>query len=316
MSGVRQGCLLAPLLFNLVLEWVVRQVRRDDSGVKIGRLGISELAYADDVVILAEDMQFLDMAFRDFCRAAAKIGLQVNESKTKLMHVQRGVAFQEGQEIVGDLNIERVNCFTYLGSKLAPNNDIDLEVSTRISAATRAFYGLRQLFCTRLLSRRTKLRLYSTMIRPVLTYGAETWSVTQTIEAKILRFENNTLKTICGPIFDVELGRWRRRYAREVRQLTALPLVTDHIRSSRIRWLGHILRSGPERTTYNVFNEIMAGRRPRGRPRTRWKDVLMADLRLLDIDPENIEELAEDRRGWRRFVVAAKGLNRPNAPGE
>ena len=150
----------------------------------------------------------------------------------------------------------------------------------------------------------------------MLTYGAETWSLTQTTEAKILRFENNILKTICRPIFDVELGRWRRRYAREVRQLTAFPLVTNYICSSRIRWLGHILRSGHERTTYQVFNENVVGRRPRGRPRTRWKDVTMADLRLLDIEPDNIEELAEDRREWRRLVVAAKGLNGPNAPGE
>ena len=83
-----------------------------------------------------------------------------------------------------------------------------------------------------------------------------------------------------------------------------------------MRWLGHILRSGPERTPYQVFSENMVGRRPRGRPRTRWRDVAVADLRLLDIDPDIMEELAEDRREWRRLVVAAKGLNRPNAPGE
>lgn len=98
--------------------------------------------------------------------------------------------------------------------------------------------------------------------------------------------------------------------------MTSYPLVSDYIRSSRLRWLGHILRSGPERTTHHVFNENMVGRRPRGRPRTRWKDVVKADLRLLDTDPDIMEELAEDRREWRRIVVAAKGLNRPNAPGE
>ena len=101
-----------------------------------------------------------------------------------------------------------------------------------------------------------------------------------------------------------------------MREITSYPLVTDHIRASRIRWLGHILRSGPERLTHQVFKENMVGRRPRGRPRTRWKDVVNADLRLLDIDPDNMEELAENRRQWRRLVVAAKGLNGPIAPGE
>ena len=154
------------------------------------------------------------------------------------------------------------------------------------------------------------------MVRPVLTYGSETWSLTHTTEAKVLRCENNILKTICGPIFDAELGLWRRRYAREVRDLTAYPLVTDFMRSSRIRWLGHTLRAGPERIIHKVFTESMNGRRPRGRPRTRWKDVVKEDLCDLDVDPDDMEEIAEDRREWRRLVVAAKGLNRPNAPGE
>ena len=108
--------------------------------MKVGRLGIPELAYADDMAILAEDMQSLEQAFRDFSRAAERIGLRVNELKTKLMHVQRGVAHQEGQERVADLNIDRVEVFTYLGSNLTPNNDINIEVVGRISFAARTFH--------------------------------------------------------------------------------------------------------------------------------------------------------------------------------
>ena len=166
------------------------------------------------------------------------------------------------------------------------------------------------------MSRRSKLRLLSTVILPVLTFGAETWSLTATLEQKLLRVENDLLKTICGPIYDVELGMWRRRYAREVRALTLQPPVTDTIRSARLRWLGHTMRAGPNRVIYKIFTETMDGTRPRGRPRTRWKDVVTADLRLLDVNPERLEELARDRVGWRRLVVAAKGLNRPIAPGE
>ena len=101
-----------------------------------------------------------------------------------------------------------------------------------------------------------------------------------------------------------------------MRELTGQPPVTDLIRSSRLRWLGLVLRAGPDRLIYKVFNEPMEGRRPRGRPHTRWRDVTRADLRLLDVDPDRVEDLAEDRRRWRQIVLAAKGLNVPTAPAE
>ena len=316
LSGVRQGCLLSPCLFNLALEWVVRQSILEGGGVTVGRLSLSTLAYADDIALLSEDMQQLEQSFDLFRRTAERIGLLVNENKTKIMHIQRGLRHQVGNELVAGLSLERVNKFVYLGSEITPNNDISGEVERRISSATRAFYALGKLFKSRLLSRRTKLRLLNSMVLPVLTFGAETWSLTQTLERKILRFENDKLKTICGPIFDVELGMWRRRYAREVRALTQQPLITDVLRASRLRWLGHILRAGPDCFVHRIFLEEMEGRRPRGRPRTRWRDVVGNDLELLGVDLERVEEMAEDRSSWRRLVVAAKGLNRPIAPGD
>ncbi|XP_076047407.1 uncharacterized protein LOC143028939 [Oratosquilla oratoria] len=101
------------------------------------------------------------------------------------------------------------------------------------------------------------------MIQPVLTFVAKTWSLNQLTETKFLRFENNTLKAICDPV-------WRRRYTREVRDLIPMPQVTDYIRSLRLRWLGHILTSSPDRFTSRDFTENIVGRRPQGCPRTRW----------------------------------------------
>ncbi|XP_076049269.1 uncharacterized protein LOC143029944 [Oratosquilla oratoria] len=106
------------------------------------------------------------------------------------------------------------------------------------------------------------------MIQPVLTFAADTWILNQLTETKLLRFENNTLKSICGPIYDGELNSWRRRYTRELRDLIPMSQVTDYIRSSRLRGLGHIHRSGPDRFTSRVFTENIVGRRPRGRPHT------------------------------------------------
>ena len=309
LSGVRQGCLLSPCLFNLALEWVVRQIQRNGTGVRIGRVAIAELAYADDIALIAEKMPELEETFRLLQQTAERIGLNISLNKTKVMHVARGHIHQEGNDIIAGCTIERVESFVYLGSLITPYNDIGAEVERRIGSATRAFYALIKVFKSSLLSRKTKLRILSTIILPVLMYGSETWSLTNTLEKKLLSFENDALKTICGPVYDPEIGVWRRRYAREVRELTQQPLVTDLIRASRLRWLGHVLRAGPDHLIYKVFNENMEGTRPRGRPRTRWRDVTRADLRLLDVDPERMEEVAENRPGWRQIVLAAKGLN-------
>ena len=223
-SGVRQGCLLSPCVFNLALEWVIRQLRTEGCGVRVGRHTLSVLAYADDVVLLSDNMTQLEQTFEAFTRAAEKIGLRINADKTKIMHVERGLQHQEGNEQIAGYTLERVDNFVYLGSLLTPKNDIKSEIDRRISAATRAFYALNSFFKSRLLSRRTKLRLLSTVVLPVLTYGAETWSLTETLQRRLTSFENNLLKTICGPVFDADLGIWRRRYAPEVRILTQQPI--------------------------------------------------------------------------------------------
>ncbi|XP_076038989.1 uncharacterized protein LOC143024105 [Oratosquilla oratoria] len=140
--------------------------------------------------------------------------------------------------------------------------------------ATKAFHGLRSLFKSYILFRKTKTRLYYTIIRPVLTFGAETWSLNQRTETNLLRFENNTFISICGPIYDGELNIWRRHYTREVRDQIAMPQVTDYFRSSRHRWLGHILRSKLDRFTSRVLIENIVGRKPRERTRTRRKNVV------------------------------------------
>ena len=131
---------------------------------------------------------------------------------------------------------------------------------------------------------------------------------------KLNSFEANILKTICGAIFDPELGVWRKRYAREARELIDIPHISSLVRSGRLRWAGHVLRADPSRDIAQVLRWVPNGRRPRGRPRTRWWDNVREDLVLLQEDPDDIANLAADRSGWRALVAAAKTLRRVIEP--
>jgi sorting nexin-29 len=87
----------------------------------------------------------------------------VNKNKNRLKYCQ-----------IGNFNFESVQSFTYLGSLVNVNNDNSAEINKRILWANKSFYGLRRQFRSQFLSIKNKIKLYKTLIRPVLAYGSET----------------------------------------------------------------------------------------------------------------------------------------------
>ena len=75
----------------------------------------------------------------------------------------------------------------------------------------------------------------------------------------------------------------------------------------RLRWAGHVAGMDEASLCRQVMEGRPLGRRPPGRPRLRWRDTVVSDLRQLGVDdPDNWIQLAQDRRGWRNLVLAAK----------
>jgi hypothetical protein len=109
-----------------------------------------------------------------------------------------------------------------------------------------------------------------TIIRPMVTYGSEIWSITIQLEKKLVVFENKILRKICGLVFDSELNRWRRRKNTELREITEVPLLTSHIMCQILRWFGHAMQK-TETTSARAATEWQStGKRLKGRPRMRW----------------------------------------------
>jgi hypothetical protein len=67
---------------------------------------------------------------------------------------------------------------------------------------------------SKIISTRSKLQIYKTLIRPVVTYGAETWTLTAMEENALGRFKRKVLRKIYGPV--VDNGVWRARYNNEL----------------------------------------------------------------------------------------------------
>jgi hypothetical protein len=114
---------------------------------------------------------------------AAKVGLKINEQKTKYMIAARN-----------DTTIEVVKEFVYLGSLMTPTNDVRLEIQRRIQTANRCSFRLRKHLQSSRLSLQTKFTIHKTLIRPVLLYGSETWVLTKREEKQLLVFERKVLR--------------------------------------------------------------------------------------------------------------------------
>jgi hypothetical protein len=97
-----------------------------------------------------------------------------------------------------------------------------------------------------LLSRNVKVKIYKTIILPVVLYGCETWSLTLREEHRLRVFENRVLRGIFGPKRDEVTGEWRKLHSEELHNSYSSPDIIRQVKSRRMRWAGHVARMGEE----------------------------------------------------------------------
>ena len=265
------------------------------------------LAYADDIDIIGRSVASVRETYIALEREANKVGLMVNEGKTKLM-VAGSTRYNHniGQNItIGDKNFEVVNQFEYLGSTVTKDNSMGVEIAARIVKANRAFCGLRRHLRCKHLSQRTRCSLYTVLIRPVLTYGCESWILTTADESKLLCFERRVLRTIFGGLR--EDGVFRRRYNHELERDFGEQNVVGVVKLNRLRWAGHLARMDSSRVPRLVHDRNPDGDRPRGRPKARWNDGVTQDARRYRA--ANWISRAQDRTFWNTLLRQAQGGN-------
>jgi hypothetical protein len=118
---------------------------------------------------------------------------------------------------------------------------------------------------SRLLSRNVKVKIYKTVILPVVLYGCETWSLTLREENRLKVFENRVLMRIFGCKRDEVTGEWRKLHDEKLHNLYSSP----NIKSRGMGWARHVACMGEERKVYKVWVREPKGKRPLGRPSHR-----------------------------------------------
>jgi hypothetical protein len=119
------------------------------------------------------------------------------------------------------------------------------------------------------LSRNVKVKIYKTIILPVVLYGRETWSIILREEHILKESANRVLRGIFGPKRDEVTGEWRKLHSGELHNLYSSPDIIRQIKSRRTRWAGHVARIREGSNVYRVLMGKPEGKRPLGRPRRR-----------------------------------------------
>jgi hypothetical protein len=112
---------------------------------------------------------------------------------------------------------------------------------------------VQNLLSSHLLSKNVKVRIYKTIILPVVLYGCETWPLTVREEHKLRVFENRVLRRIFRPKRDGVAGGWRKLHNKELHNLYSSPSIIRIIKSRRMRWAGHVARMGEKRNMYMLL---------------------------------------------------------------
>ncbi|KAJ8717892.1 hypothetical protein PYW07_005822 [Mythimna separata] len=296
-AGVRQGCLLSPLLFIVVLDGILLRIFNERRrGIEWGLSSVLEdLDYADDLCLLSHTHADMQAKLNDLRQEAAKTGLKINSRKTQEM---RTGVINTAPLLIGTEAVERVQKFTYLGSVVAETGGTEEDVASRIAKARGTFAQLRPVWQSRKLTRRVKLKIFRSNVKSVLLYGCETWKVTKEISRQIQVFVNRCLRRILGiywpeTISNVEL----------LEKCRESPI--DHqIKRRKWSWIGHTLRRDSNHIPKQALDWNPQGKRKRGRPRQTWRRTVLAEAKDIGLTWSEVKHKAQDRSRWVTTVDA------------
>ena len=182
--GVRQGCLLSPLLFTLLITELAQGIAREGrQGYQFnpGAIELFTLLFADDIALTATTPAGLQTQINLLKRGAERLGLVVNLDKTKVMFFRKGGFLGRLEKwYYGEERLEVVNKYKYLGYTLTTKLSVDIALSEyagkakgRIVSIFRALYRLGRIDLG------VFFKLFDSQVKPLLLYGAEVWGMTK-----------------------------------------------------------------------------------------------------------------------------------------
>ena len=294
LAGVMQGDTLAPYLFIIAIDYIMRTALRDsDIGLTLHprrsrrypAKKVQDADFADDLALLTNTIAEAQKFLHDLEGAANSVGLHLNELKTKYMSMNchsANITAKSGKEI------KAVDDFLYLGSWIR-SSEHDFDV--RKAKAWAACHQMKKIWKSGM-KRDLKIRLFQATVESILFYGSETWTVSSSLSKRIDGCYTRMLRMA----LDIS---WKDRINNNT-VYGNLDRASEKIRERRLKLAGHIQRHDDLLAHDLLFWDPQHGHRGPGRPHLTFVDVLKRDTEL-DSTAE-IQSLMRDRELWRCSV--------------
>ena len=278
---------------------------------KISTSSLIEFQYADDNSVAALSEHHLQKILNAFNCVYTKLELTINLKKTRIVYQPSPIETDRIEPTLqlGATTLENVDYFPYLGSHLSSNVDLNDEIQHRLRCAGIAFGSIRtRVFQDRDIRTDTKVLIYKAVVIPTLLYASETWTTYRHHLKTLEKFHQRCLRNILNI-------SWKdRRTKFSVLNEAKTTSIEASIIKNQLRWSSHVVRMKNERLPKMIFySQLREGKRKIGGPKKRYKDALKANMKKYNIDLNNWEANAQNRKIWSNVIregITAFGDNR------
>ena len=264
--GVRQGCIISPILFNLYSEYMMLDVQEKGKGIVIGGQNFTNLRYADDAVVISEEEAELQQMITTISDVCKEYGMEINVKKTKTMAICKTGNLQCKIMINGTM-LEQVPQYKYLGSWITEDGKCDYDIKTRIGIAKDAFWKHKELLKGSI-NLAVKQRILHCYVFPVAKYSCESWTLNKELSQRINAFEywcyRRLLKIKWTDMISNEEVLRRMKIKESV--------LYNSIVKQKLAFAGHVLRGSSGDNAVQILEGKLDGKIAQGRPRRMWID--------------------------------------------
>ena len=249
-------------LFLLAIDRVMRETTgKTNTGIRRKMMEqLEDLEFADDIALISTTQNQMQRKTDKLSESAKRVGLNISKTKTRVLKMNcknnNPIKFQDGE------TIQEVSEFEYLGATMSNDEGADKDMQKRLSKAKSSFTWLKKIWGSKQYNKRTKIKLYNTLVNPVLLCGWETRKINENDNKKLDSFQYQCLKRIMGIFWPYIVS------IEELNEKTNSERISIGVKKRRWRWLGHVLRMPRQRCSWL---EILVQVRQLATDKVRWR---------------------------------------------